>query len=98
LVENWLIMEDLWSHPLVVATYAAMFSMVVGGIRAVIKLFDRVTDLEKSLAELHNDLDTLSTELRAHMADESRNVQQLETTINNLAASMGRPQIGLRSE
>jgi hypothetical protein len=43
-------------------------------------------------------LDTLSTELRAHMADESRNVQQLETTINNLAASMGRPQIGLRSE
>lgn len=89
-------MEDIWSHPLVVATYAAMFSMVVGGIRALLKLFDRVSDLEKALTEIQNDLNSLSTDLRNHMLEESNNVRHLENSIARLTAALGTDRIGLR--
>lgn len=77
---------DWLSHPLTVATYAVLISLILGGIRAIFQLFQRVKSLEASISALHSEVAELSTDLRAHMIEETRNVRHLEASLNRVLA------------
>jgi len=92
---------DWLAHPLTVATYAVVATLVVGAVKALFQLFQRVKSLESSIDALHGDIATLSADLRAHMIEETRNVQHLERSLDrviSLLAKQGVPdsRIGLR--
>lgn len=89
-------MDDLWAHPITVATYVALLSLALAGARALLQLFQRVSHLEQSIADLHESVNLLTVELRAHMAEETRNVQHLEKSISQIAAAVNIPRVGLR--
>jgi regulator of replication initiation timing len=91
------------SHPLTVATYAVLISLSLAGVKAVFQLFQRVKSLEASISALHTEVSTLSHDLRAHMLEETRNVQHLESSVNRILALMAEQKtassrVGLRSE
>lgn len=84
-------MSEWLAHPLTVATYVALFSLAIGAIRAIIKLFDRVNKLEASIEQLRHDFLLLSNDLRLHMLEETRNVQHLEQSIQKVADLIAHP-------
>jgi outer membrane murein-binding lipoprotein Lpp len=83
-------MDDVWSHPMIVATYVAVLSLVIAGARALFGLFHRVKNLEEQLTALNSQFAELSHDLRAHMLDEARNVQHLEASISRLTGMVDR--------
>jgi len=92
---------DWLAHPLTVATYAVVVTLVVGAVKALFQLFQRVKSLESSIGALHNDVAALSAELRIHMAEETRNVQHLENSLNRVLALLAQQnsnpsRVGLR--
>lgn len=88
--------DDLWAHPITVATYVALLSLALAGARALLQLFQRVNHLEESIADLHDSVNRLAADLRAHMAEETRNVQHLESSIAQIAAAVNISRVGLR--
>ncbi len=77
-------MEDLTTHPLVVVVFAAIVGLIVAAIKAVVVLFQRVTRVEITLESVDHKVDTLSQDLRAHMAEESQNIGRLEALIQGI--------------
>jgi hypothetical protein len=88
--------DDLWAHPITVATYVALLSLSLAGARALLQLFQRVSHLEQSIADLHDSVNKLAVDLRAHMVEETRNVQHLERSISNIASAVSSTRIGLQ--
>ena len=92
---------DWLNHPLTVTTYAVVISLFVAGAKALFQLFHRVKSLESSINALHVEVAELSTDLRHHMIEETRNVQHLERSLNRLLAlvaeqNLPRSRVGLR--
>jgi ABC-type transporter Mla subunit MlaD len=75
---------DWLSHPIVITTYAAALSALVAAIRAVARLFSRVGDVERGIDQLNENVSGLSTDLRAHMAEEGDNINRLELLIRSI--------------
>ncbi len=92
---------DWLSHPLTVATYAVVVTLIVGAVKALFQLFQRVKSLESSIDALHHDIASLSADLRAHMIEETRNVQHLERSLDRVVSLLAKQgvsdsRIGLR--
>lgn len=77
-------MLDWLSHPLVVATYVAALSLVVAGVRAVVRLFSRVDDVEDKVDRIGEGLDRLGDDLRVHMEQEEHAMAVLVRAVNVL--------------
>lgn len=72
---------DWLAHPIVVATYVALLSLAIAGVAKLYGLFHRMTRVEEGVDRLERKVDSLSTDLRAHMADEGKNLEHLEQLI-----------------
>ena len=77
-------MEQLSTHPLIVVVFAATVGLIVAAIKAVAALFGRVTRVETTLESVDKKVDSLSQDLRAHMAEESQNLGKLEALIQGI--------------
>jgi len=75
---------DWLAHPLVVATYVAFLGLGITGVRKLTGLFNRVSRVEEGVERLEGKVDELGRDLRAHMADEGKNLLRLETLIESL--------------
>lgn len=76
-----------WLGDLVVPTYVALLSLVAWLVRSVVKLIGRLTHVEHVVDRLENKVDDLSTDLRAHMADEVDSVNRLTHLILSIKDS-----------
>lgn len=72
---------DWLAHPLVVATYVAGLSLLIGAFRATVRLFSRVGKVEDGVERLESAVTDLADDLREHMKEEGRNVGRLETLL-----------------
>lgn len=75
---------DWLAHPIVVATYVAGLGLVISAIRATARLFHRVGSVEHGVDRLENKVDDLADDLRAHMAEEGKNISHLEALIKSV--------------
>jgi hypothetical protein len=69
------------AHPIVVATYVAVLSLLIGGVRALYQLFHRVGHVEHGVDRLEEKVDDLATDLRAHMNEEGKHIDRLAALI-----------------
>ena len=72
------------AHPIVVATYVAFLGLGITGVKRLTGLFNRVSRVEEGVQRLEEKVDDLGSDLRAHMADEGKNLLRLETLIESL--------------
>lgn len=75
------------THPIVVATYVVFLGSLVAAAKGAARLWVRVGDVEKGVADLTGKVDSLACDLREHMADEGQNMARLEKLIRGI----GRP-------
>lgn len=75
---------DWLAHPLVVATYVAFLGLGITGVRKLTGLFNRVSRVEEGVERLEGKVDDLGRDLRAHMADEGKNIAHLEALIRSV--------------
>jgi hypothetical protein len=75
---------DWLAHPIVVATYVAGLGLVISAIRATARLFTRVGGVEHGVDRLEEKVDELAVDLRAHMAEEGKNIEHLENLIRSV--------------
>lgn len=65
----------------VVAAAAAVIMAVFAGIRMMVRLFWRMSDIEGSVSRLDEKLSVLAADLREHMDAEERDVDELKQLI-----------------
>ena len=82
---------DWLSHPLVLASYTIAASIAIGFAHRLTRLFARVTSVEQTVKGtdakvdgLADKVDSLSADLREHMAEEGRAVSRLEGMLSVL--------------
>lgn len=69
------------AHPIVVATYVALLGLAITAVSKLTGLFNRMTRVEEGVKRLENGVSELSDDLRAHMAEEGKNIAHLEALI-----------------
>jgi outer membrane murein-binding lipoprotein Lpp len=79
---------DLLAHPLTVATYAILLPVVIAGVRALVRLFGRMGDVERAVSDLDGKVDALALDLRKHMAEEADAAKRLDTQLTGLRMQM----------
>lgn len=72
------------AHPIVVATYIAFLGLGIAGVKRLTGLFNRVTKVEEGVDRLEKSVAELGRDLRAHMADEGKNIAHLEALIRSV--------------
>ena len=84
-------MEDLWAHPITVATYTAAIALAVAGARSLIRLFQRMGHVEESIKRLEHDLGNLTDVMVEHIAEEmqaserhTNELREMKTMIKEL--------------
>ena len=75
---------DWLAHPIVVATYVALLSLAIAGVAKLYGLFNRMTQVEEGVERLEEGVAELGRDLRAHMADEGKNIAHLEALIRSV--------------
>lgn len=75
---------DWLAHPLVVATYVALLGLLITAVKGVASLFQRVGKVEDGVDRLETKVDSLGADLRAHMAEEGKNIAHLEALIRSV--------------
>lgn len=75
---------DWLAHPIVVATYIAFLGLGIAGVKRLTGLFNRVTKVEEGVDRLEKSVAELGRDLRAHMADEGKNIAHLEALIRSV--------------
>lgn len=75
---------DWLAHPIVVATYVAFLGLLITAIKRGTQLFGRVGKVEDGVERLEEKVDELGRDLRAHMADEGKNLLHLENLIKHM--------------
>ncbi len=75
---------DWLAHPIVVATYIAFLGLGIAGVKRLTGLFNRVTRVEEGVERLEASVAELGRDLRAHMADEGKNIAHLEALIRSV--------------
>lgn len=76
-------MPEVLAHPLIVATYAALLGLLITGGRGAVRLWHRLGHVERTVEVLDRKVDDLGRDLRAHMAEEGRNIDRLEAVIRS---------------
>lgn len=74
-------MDDLFAHPVIVATYVALLSAAFAGVRALFNLFNRVKMLEAETKQVRREVHELAESLREHMLEEERHSAELHATL-----------------
>lgn len=73
-----------WISELVVPTYVALLTLLGATVRGVWRLIKRLTEVEHSIDRVEHKVDTLSLDLRTHMAEEGKNIDRLVGLITSL--------------
>lgn len=84
-------MEDLWAHPITVATYTAVVALAIAGARSLIRLFQRMGHVEDSIRRLEDDLRNLTDVMVEHISEEmqaserqTKELREMKTMIKEL--------------
>ena len=83
-------MADLLAHPLTVATYAIVVPLGIAGVRALVRLFGRMGDVERAVSEVDGKVDRLAADLREHMAEEADAARRLDSHLTGLTVKVER--------
>jgi hypothetical protein len=96
--QDWVIMSELWSHPLFITTYALVLPAALTAVTAVFRRLGSLESQTKRLDEIAQetkdelrrqgqDLRSAMTDFRVHMAEESASVERLERLIKEFGES-----------
>jgi hypothetical protein len=81
-------MDDVFAHPVVVATYVAVLSAFFAGVRALFNLFNRVKMLESETRQVRQQVHELAESLREHMLEEERHSAELRAVLKGLESRL----------